>query len=92
VPVIRASRSRRYLGLDFAGLLPGLPSAEQLDFGALVGVVEVVGCVPLGEVEGNPFAVGPWCWIVRNPRPIRPVPWKGQVTFFGSDGAGTGNA
>ncbi|HEY7154739.1 MAG TPA: hypothetical protein VH575_12325 [Gemmataceae bacterium] len=34
---------------------------EQLDFGALVGVVELMGCVPLAEVEGALFVVGPRC-------------------------------
>jgi hypothetical protein len=58
-------------------LLPGLPPAEQFDFGALVGVVEVVDCVPLTEVEDDPFAVGPWCWILRQARLIRPVPFRG---------------
>jgi hypothetical protein len=80
--VIHASRSRRYLGQDFRGLLPGLPPAEQLDFGALVGVVEVVGCVPLAEAEGDPFALGPWCWLLARARRIRPVPFKGQVGLF----------
>ena len=80
--VIHASRSRRYLAGDYAGLLPGLPPVEQLDFGALVGIVEVVDCVPLAEVEGDPFAVGPWCWMLRAPRAIRPVPYRGQVSFF----------
>jgi hypothetical protein len=37
--VIHASRSRRYLGEDYSDLLPALPPAEELDFGALVGVV-----------------------------------------------------
>jgi len=37
---------------------------------------------PLAEVAGDPFAVGPWCWVLRKPRSIRPVPWKGQVSFF----------
>jgi hypothetical protein len=58
-----------------------LPPA-QLDFGALVGVVEVVGCVPVAQVEGDPFAVGPWCWLLAGARPIRPVPFKGQVALF----------
>jgi hypothetical protein len=62
--------------------MPGLPPADQLDFGALVGVVEVVDCVPVAEVEGDPFTVGPWCWILQNPRPIRPVPFTGRVSFF----------
>jgi hypothetical protein len=80
--VIHASRSRRYLGQDYADLLPGLPPAEQLDFGALVGVVEVVGCVALAEVEGDPFALGAWCWLLAQPRRIRPVPFKWQVGLF----------
>jgi hypothetical protein len=80
--VIHASRSRRYLAGDYAGLLPGLPPVEQLDFGALVGVVEVVGCVPLAEVQGDPVANGPWCWLLAGARRIRPVPFKGQVGLF----------
>jgi hypothetical protein len=81
--VIHASKSRRHRGQDFADLLPGLPPWEEMDFGALVGVVEVVGCVPLAEVEGDPFAIGPWCWLLRRARPIRAVPFRGQVGLFG---------
>jgi ASCH domain-containing protein len=80
--LIHASKSRRYLASDYADLLPGLPPADQLDFGALVGVVEVVGCMPVAEVEGDPFAVGPWCWLLAGARRIRPVPFKGQVGLF----------
>jgi hypothetical protein len=35
----------------------GLPPVEQLDFGALIGVVEVVAYVPAADVENNPFSV-----------------------------------
>jgi hypothetical protein len=80
--VIHASRSRRSLAGDYSDLLPGLPPVEELAFGALVGVVEVVDCVPVTEVEGDPFAVGPWCWLLRQARGIRPVPFKGQVALF----------
>jgi hypothetical protein len=80
--VIHASRSRRYCGGDYSQLLRGLPAWERLDFGALVGVVEPADCVPLAEVAGDVFAVGPWCWVLRNPRAIRPVPWKGRVSCF----------
>jgi hypothetical protein len=80
--VIHASRSRRYCRGDYSGLLPGLPPWDALDYGALVGVVELVDCVPLTEVEGDPFAVGPWCWLLRRPRRLRPVPFAGQVSFF----------
>jgi hypothetical protein len=80
--VIHASRSRRYCRGDYSQLLPGLPGWDELDYGALVGVVELVDCVPLAEAEGEPFAVGPWCWIVRRPRRIQRVPFKGQVSLF----------
>jgi hypothetical protein len=45
-------------------------------------VIELADCLPLAAVVGDPFAVGPWCWVLRNPRAIRPVPWKGQISFF----------
>jgi hypothetical protein len=80
--VVHASRSRRHLGQDFGDLLPGLPPWEGLDYGALVGVVEVVDCVPVAEVEGDPFAVGPWCWLLARARRVRPVPFRGQVGLF----------
>jgi hypothetical protein len=68
--------------LYYTDLLPELPPVEQLEFGTLVGVVEVVDCVPLTEVEDDPFAVGPWCWLLARPRRVQPVPFKGQVALF----------
>jgi ASCH domain len=80
--VIHASKSRRYCLGDYSELLPGLPAFGRLDFGALVGIVEVVDCVPLAELEYEPFAVGPWCWILSKAHRIRPVLQKGQVGIF----------
>jgi hypothetical protein len=80
--VIHASRSRRYRQGDYRHLLPGLPPWEQLAFGRLIGVVEVVDCLPVVKVKGGPFAVGPWCWVLARARPIRPVPFRGRVAFF----------
>ena len=69
-------------GRDFSRLLPGLPPREYLPFGALVGLVDVVDCVPLDRVRDQPHAEGPWCWIVRDPRPIVPVAWSGTLSLF----------
>jgi hypothetical protein len=55
---------------------------EQLDHGALIGVVEVMDCVPLAEVEGEPFAAGPWRWPLANPRPSAPVPYRKHIYLF----------
>jgi hypothetical protein len=80
--LIHSSRSRRFCRGDYSDLLPGLPEWDQLHYGALIGVVEVVDCVPLAEVEDDPFASGPWCWILRRARRLRPIPFKGQVNLF----------
>lgn len=43
---------------------------DHLDFGAIIGVVDLVDCVPIASVKNDPFAEGPWCWITTNPRPL----------------------
>jgi hypothetical protein len=51
--------------------------------GAVVGLVDMVDCLAVAEVSGNPWAVGPWCWMLANPRPLpHPIPWAGQVSLF----------
>jgi ASCH domain len=70
-------------GIDFAALMPGLPPRRALTFGAIVGVVKVVACVPYAEVEGRPFAEpGGYCWILEHPRIIDPILWPGQLGLF----------
>jgi hypothetical protein len=78
--LIHAGRSRA----DLMPILPdGTPVPENLRFGYLLGVAELVDCVPLEVVPPDPFAEGPWCWILRNARPLaRPVPYVGRLLFF----------
>ena len=83
--LIHASKSRRLLTGDYRALVPGLRGlpTDQLPFGALVGVVELVDCVPFRQVAGDPFAEGPWCWLLADPRPLPAlVPWKGRLGLF----------
>jgi hypothetical protein len=59
-----------------------LPDRSQLAFRALVGVVEVVDCIRIEEVPadhpGRRWAVGPWCWVLTDPRPFaEPIPRRG---------------
>ena len=77
------SRAEYRLGFDFDRLMPGLPPAGDLAFGAIVGVVDVVDCVPYELVRDRLFAepLG-WCWILADPRPIELVPWRGQLGLF----------
>jgi hypothetical protein len=53
-----------------------------LGLDTLIEVVAVEDSVPLAEVQADPFAISPWCWILANPRPIKPTPFKGQVSLF----------
>lgn len=61
-----------------------LPPWEGLVTGALVGVVELVACLPLATWKAwrangcdvathdaamlSPWACGPWCWVLAEPR------------------------
>jgi hypothetical protein len=63
-------------------LLPELPPWDELVLGALIGLVEVVDCVPVEEVKDDPFAAGPWCWVLDRPQSFSPVPCKGRVNLF----------
>jgi hypothetical protein len=81
--LIHASKSRRELGDDYSELLPGLPPVEELPFGAIVGIVRLVDCVSLDEVEGDRFATGPWCWLLEEAQPIASeIAWGGQRGLF----------
>jgi len=92
--LIHASKSRRSsdawladewrerFGLD-------RPPWEELPTGVLVGVVELVACLPLAEwrewhaagdprathVEAmtSPWAEGPWCWVLAEPKALEEV-------------------
>jgi hypothetical protein len=50
--------------------------------GALVAIVDLVDCVPLADVAGEPFAEGPWCWVLTNVGRIKPIPWRGRQKLF----------
>ena len=80
--LIHAGVSKARLG-DFG---EGEPDRSLLAFGAIVGVVELVDCLPLDQLPEDlrgRFASGPWCWILANPRPFTtPITCKGQVGLF----------
>jgi hypothetical protein len=56
--------------------------------GAIVAIVDLVDCVPLAEVAGQPFAEGPFCWLLANARPITPIPYRGRQKLFDVPWAG----
>jgi len=80
--LIHAGRSRDRLG-DYG---TGEPAERRLAFGAVIGVCELVDCVPYDELPGklrtSRFAEGPWCWVLADVRPLAPIPMKGRMGLF----------
>lgn len=75
--LIHAGKSRASLRLY------GAADLKALEFGVAVGVVDVVGCVPLKEAPAAEFTEGPWCWVLRHARRLsRPVPLRGMPGLF----------
>jgi len=51
--------------------------------GAIIGAVELIDVLPLRELTGQPFAEGPWCWVLRAAqRFARPRTCRGQPGLF----------
>jgi hypothetical protein len=86
--LIHAGLSREWLG-EFGfcqGLMPQL-RYQDMTYGAILGVVDAVGWFALAEYRrrwpGDPWAFGPWCLRVENPRRFeRPIRWRGQLGIF----------
>jgi hypothetical protein len=70
---IHAGKSREWLS----------PDEEQIEFvfGAVVAIVDLVGCKRLEDLTGgwatHEHAHGPWCWMLSNVKRIEPVPYRG---------------
>ena len=56
-----------------------LPPIEHLERGGIVGSVEIVDCV---AVSDSPWFFGRFGFVLRDPKPLPFVPWKGQLGFF----------
>lgn len=77
---IHASKSRGRLG-DLAAMGLHESPEEAMAFGAVIGIVEVLDCVPLAEASG-PYAEGPWCWLLGSPLAITPFAYRGRTLLF----------
>lgn len=72
-------------GAERAGVEP--PDLDALAFGAIVGVADLVDCIPYREADTRPdmdhyWAFGPWCWVLANARPVGPRKWPGALKLF----------
>jgi len=81
--LIHAGLSRESLDAELpAGIVR--PPPASLAFGALLGVVWLTACVQYGpDLEDNPWACGPWRWMLADARPFKtPVPFRGERGLF----------
>ncbi len=61
------------------------PADEDVPRGALVAIVNLVGCEQTGGLfaDDNPWATGPYCWHLANARPLtKPLPIRGRQGIF----------
>lgn len=57
--------------------------AGDLDFGAIIGEVEIIDCV---AKSNSPWFIGPFGFVRANPVLYKhPIPYKGQLGFFDVD-------
>ena len=83
--VIHAGLSKKWLHMTPKELriqMKVLGNWKLLPFGALLGTVELDDIVFYGHeraMHSNPFAYGPLCWILENPKQFKtPIPYKGR--------------
>jgi hypothetical protein len=86
--VVHASKTRssydREARLDWSQVYGvELPKWEELVVGAIVGVVELVDCLPVSRVEPSPWVEGRICWVLSNPRSFAdPALYRGAQGLF----------
>lgn len=60
-------------------LMDTFPFFDELRRGGFVGSVEIAGCVTASD---SPWFQGPYGFVLRDPRPMLFVPYKGRLGFF----------
>jgi hypothetical protein len=56
-----------------------MPIESYFERGGIIGSVEIVDCV---ESSPSPWFFGRYGFVLRNPRPLPFVPFKGSLGFF----------
>ncbi|MBM7046090.1 ASCH domain-containing protein [Rhizobium lusitanum] len=55
------------------------PGRKQLQFGGIVGIVEIVDVITESD---SAWFFGPFGFVLRNPEPVHFIPVKGALGFF----------
>lgn len=65
---------------------PGLPPWNELSFGAIIGMVDLVDCVTVEVAESRKKSIhqhGDWCLLLENARVLKkPITWSGNLGIF----------
>jgi ASCH domain len=60
-----------------------LPPWELMPTGGLIGIVDLVDCLPVNQTVLSPWVEGPVCWVLANPRPFpETVALRGMQGLF----------
>jgi hypothetical protein len=81
--IIQASATKTVVNQIRKTSSSSFPTIE-FTYGAMIGVVDLVDIIPLSEdLEANPWASGPYCWRLANPRCFtKPIPDKGKLKLY----------
>lgn len=64
----------------------GIVVPDVLPSSCILGTVHLTDCVPLSQVAGQPFAEGPWCWLLDDVRALaEPIPSHGSQGLWTTD-------
>lgn len=67
-----------HAGRSFDGdAIEGLP--DRFTFGAIIGHVDLIDIV---TEHPSPFFIGPYGWVLANPKLIEPIKLRGRVGLF----------
>lgn len=68
---IHAGKSKKWVRIP--------PDRLPLVFGAILGHVQLIDCVPLADAPPGPHTFGPWCWLLADPVMLdTPIPCNGR--------------
>lgn len=74
---IHAGKSRKWLRDLPWDLRSRLPDVDDLEFGAIIGTVNVIDCITIKEYRerfgDDQYACGPWCWVLADPKPLEQI-------------------
>jgi hypothetical protein len=85
---IHAALGRHPLDADDVGTLTqlGITIPAELDYGAIIAIVNVVECIEIDDLPddlaADPFAFGPWCWILADARLVAPISCRGKLRLW----------